>query len=102
MLATLADFERAPRILRLNVAGQPVNQITVIALDRADILHQGIGIFFVETLAALQAFLENRFGVAAASDAVQCARRGAGNDSQGLIDAGRLLASRLTSREKRR
>ena len=24
MLATLADFERAPRILRLNVAGQPV------------------------------------------------------------------------------
>ena len=28
MLATLADFERAPRILRLNVAGQPVEWVT--------------------------------------------------------------------------
>ena len=28
MLATLADFERAPRILRLNVAGQPVEWLS--------------------------------------------------------------------------
>lgn len=28
MLATLAEFERAPRILRLNVAGQPVEWVT--------------------------------------------------------------------------
>jgi hypothetical protein len=28
MLATLADFERAPRVLRLNIAGQPVDWVT--------------------------------------------------------------------------
>lgn len=28
MLATLAEFERAPRILRLNIAGQPVEWVT--------------------------------------------------------------------------
>lgn len=28
MLATLADFERAPRVLRLNVAGQPVEWLS--------------------------------------------------------------------------
>lgn len=27
MLATLADFERAPRVLRLNIAGQPVDWV---------------------------------------------------------------------------
>ena len=28
MLATLADFERAPRVLRFNIAGQPVDWVT--------------------------------------------------------------------------
>jgi hypothetical protein len=28
MLATLSEFERAPRILRLNVAGQPVEWVS--------------------------------------------------------------------------
>jgi len=28
MLATLADFDRAPRILRLNIAGQPIDWVT--------------------------------------------------------------------------
>src|SRR4030095_12641607 len=28
MLATLADFERAPRVLRLNIAGQPIDWVT--------------------------------------------------------------------------
>ena len=28
MLATLEDFERAPRVLRLNVSGQPVEWVS--------------------------------------------------------------------------